>query len=38
MIRSQHRDIAMAFEAHALYPHLTAFENISSAAYTRRIQ
>ena len=28
-LEPRHRDIAMAFEAYALYPHLTAFENIA---------
>jgi multiple sugar transport system ATP-binding protein len=33
----EHRDVAMAFQNFALYPHMTAFENIASPLHARRI-
>ncbi len=37
-VRPQNRDVAMVFQNHALYPHLTVFENMAFGLELRRVQ
>jgi ABC-type sugar transport system ATPase subunit len=37
-IPARDRDIAMAFESYALYPHMTAFQNLAFPLQTRRMK
>src|ERR1044071_8435694 len=36
-VPAQHRDVAMVFQAYALYPHMTVAENISYPLRVRRM-
>ena len=36
-IRARDRDIALAFETYALYPHLTAFKNLAFPLQTKKM-
>ena len=36
-VNPEHRDIGMAFQNYALYPHMTAFENIASPLRSRHV-
>jgi len=37
-IRARDRDIALAFESYALYPHLTAYQNLAFPLQTRKMK
>ncbi len=37
-VNPEHRDVGMAFQNYALYPHLTAFENIASPLRARHVK
>ena len=36
-VNPEHRDIGMAFQNYALYPHMTAFDNIASPLRSRDV-
>ena len=36
-VNPEHRDVGMAFQNYALYPHMTAFENIASPLRSRHV-
>src|SRR5208283_5171648 len=36
-VNPEHRDVGMAFQNYALYPHMTAFENIASPLRSRGV-
>ena len=36
-VNPEHRDVGMAFQNYALYPHMTAFENIASPLRSRNV-